>query len=93
MNEKEEVIRGHEADDLLNNRLFKEAVQAVKDGIVQTLSTSPMGDAVLHNKLAMALQITNQIEKQLKDHVATGKMAALSLKDGIGPKLRQVMGL
>jgi hypothetical protein len=35
----------------------------------------------------------NQIEKQLSDHIQTGRRAALSIKDGIGPKLRQVVGL
>lgn len=93
MNEKEEVIRGHAAQDLLDNPLFKDAITAVRDGIVQSIANSPLGDVETHNRLAIALQIANQIEKQLITHVQTGKMAALSLKDGIGPKLRQVVGL
>lgn len=93
MNEKEEVIRGHAAQDLLDNPLFKDAVKAVRDGIVDAISTSPMADEKMHNRLAIALQIVNQIEKQLISHVQTGRMAAIALKDGIGPKLRQVVGL
>lgn len=93
MNEKEEVIRGHQAEDLLNNPLFKDAINAVRDGIVSAISTSPMGDEQTHNRLAIALQLANQIEKQLISHVHTGKMAALSIRDGVGTKLRQVVGL
>ena len=87
------MIRGHAAQDLLDNPLFKDAVKAVRDGIVDALSTAAMGDEKAHNRLAIALQIVNQIEKQLISHVQTGRMAALSLKEGIGPKLRQVVGL
>ena len=93
MNEKEEVIRGHAAQDLLDNPLFKDAVKAVRDGIVDAISTSAMGDDKAHTRLAIALQIINQIEKQLIAHVQTGRMASLALKEGIGPKLRQVVGL
>lgn len=93
MTEKEEVIRGHQAEDLLNNPLFKDAINAVRDGIVSNLANSPLGDEKTHNRLAIALQIVNQIEKQLKDHVATGKMASLQIKDGPVQRLRAVAGL
>ncbi len=92
MTENEEVIRGHAAQDLIDNKLFKEAVSAVRDGIVQAISTSPMGDESTHNRLAIALQLINQIEKQLINHIQTGKMAALQIRDGLGPKLRKVAG-
>ncbi len=93
MTEKEEVIRGHQAEDLLNNPLFKDAVSAVRNGIVNSIASSPMGDEKTHNRLAIALQIVNQIEKQLKDHVATGKMAAIAIHDGPVQRLRRVAGL
>ena len=93
MTEKEEVIRGHQAEDLLNNPLFKDAITAVRDGIVQSIASSPMGDEKTHNRLAIALQIVNQVEKQLITHVQTGKMAALSIKDGSIQRLRAVAGL
>ena len=93
MTEKEEVIRGHQAEDLLNNVLFKDAISAVREGIVSSIAASPMGDEKTHNRLAIALQIVNQIEKQIKDHVATGKMAAMSIKDGPVQRLRKVAGL
>ena len=93
MNEKEEVIRGHAAQDLIDNPLFKDAVKAVREGIVSAIANSAMGDEQTHNRLAIALQLVNQVEKQLVTHIQTGRLAALSIKDGIGPKLRQVVGL
>jgi hypothetical protein len=38
-----------------------------------------LGDEQTHNRLVIAMQILNQIEKQLKDVVQTGKMAKLQV--------------
>ncbi len=92
MNEKEEVIRGHAAQDLLANPLFKDAVSAIRDGIVSKIADSAMGDEKTHNSLAIALQLINQIERQLISHIQTGKMAAIQLQTGVGQKLRNVIG-
>jgi len=93
MNEKEEIIRGHEAEDLLRNPLFSGAIAAIRDGIVSKIADSAMGDEKTHNRLAIALQIVNQIERQLVSHVQTGKMAAIQVNEGVGQKLRRVVGM
>ena len=86
MKQLEEVKRGEEADKLLNSPVFNEAVTKVRDGIINSMAQSALGDTQSHNKLVIALQLLNQIEKQLKDVVATGKMATLQTNDK--PKFR-----
>lgn len=93
MNEKEEIIRGHAAEDLLNNPLFKKAISAIRDGIVSKIADSAMGDEKTHNKLAIALQIVNQIERQLISHIQTGKMAAIQVNSGVVRKLWKSAGV
>ncbi len=93
MTEKEEVIRGHAAQDLINNPLFKDAVSAIRDGIVAKIADSAMGDEKTHNRLAIALQLINQIERQLISHIQTGKMADIQIKTGTVQKLRNVVGM
>lgn len=93
MTEKEEIIRGDEADRLLNHPLFADALNAVRNGIINGLATSAMGDSQTHNRLAIALQILNSIERQIKDHIATGKMAQLQIKEGVVQRMRNVAGL
>ena len=73
----EEVKRGEQAAVVLENPLFKEAILKVKENIVSTMTTSPLGDEKTHNKLVIALQLLNQIEKQLTDVMHTGKLAAI----------------
>jgi hypothetical protein len=81
MTELEEVKRGEEADRVLKNPLFIDAVDNVRESIVNSMSQSAFGDAQTHNRLVIALQLLEQIEKRLKDHIATGKMAALKTED------------
>jgi hypothetical protein len=76
-NQLSEIKRGEQASVVLENPLFKEAVDKVRDGIIDSMARSPLGDAETHNRLVIAMQLLNQIEKQLKDVIATGKMSAM----------------
>ena len=73
----EEVKRGEQAAVVLDNPLFKEAMAKVKENIVNTMASSPLGDEKTHNRLVIALQLLNQIEKQLTDVMNTGKLASI----------------
>jgi len=75
--ELNEVKRGEQASQVLDNPLFKESVEKVREGIIKSMATSPLGDDITHNRLVIALQLLNQIEKQLIDVMQTGKMATI----------------
>lgn len=77
MSDIEDIKRGEQADTVLNNPLFKESITKVRDGIIKSMASSALGDAETHNRLVIALQLLNQIEKQLQDVINTGKMATL----------------
>ena len=72
-----DIKRGEKADDVLNNPLYQEAIQKVREGIISSMAASAFGDEKTHNRLVIAMQLLNQIEKQLKDVVLTGKMSAI----------------
>jgi hypothetical protein len=76
-----EIKRGEQADNVLSNPEFINAVSKVREGIVASMTASPLGDAETHNRLVIGLQLLSQIEKQLKDVIATGKMATLQVND------------
>jgi hypothetical protein len=79
-----EIKRGEQADNVLSNPEFISAVSKVREGIVSSMTSSALGDAETHNRLVIGLQLLSQIEKQLKDVVATGKMATLQVNDKRG---------
>ena len=76
-----EIKRGERAAEVLENELYKEAIEKVRNGIIQSMAISPLGDAETHNRLVIAMQLLNQIEKSLKDVVTTGKMSAMQTSD------------
>lgn len=79
MTDSEIIERGQEATKLLNNPLFKEAFEKVKDGLVKSMETSPLGDKETHNRLVIALQLLAQIEKRVTEVAETGKMTAIQV--------------
>jgi hypothetical protein len=81
MEQLSEIKRGERANEVLENPLFKEAITKVREGIINSMSVSALGDAETHNRLVIAMQLLNQIEKSLKDVVVTGKMAAIQTSD------------
>ena len=73
----EEIKRGEQAAVILDNPVYQEAIAKVRENIVASMTTSPLGDEKTHNKLVIALQLLNQINKQLTDVMQTGKLAAI----------------
>ena len=73
----EEVKRGEQAAQILDNPIYQEALQKVKDSLITSMANSPLGDEKTHNRLVIALQLLNQINKQLTDVMQTGKLAAI----------------
>ena len=87
----EEIKRGDDAKRLIENPLFKGAFEAVKDGLVHSMTQSAMGDEKTHNRLVIALQLLNQIERSLITHIETGKLALIQSDETLGRKLKRVI--
>lgn len=87
----EEIKRGDDAKRLIENPLFKGAIEATKMGIVTSMTRSAMGDSATHNRLVIALQLLDQIERALVEHIETGRMALIQADESLGKKLRRVV--
>lgn len=88
-----EIHRGDEAQRLLDSEVYVDSMQKVRDGIYKAMQDAPMGDEKTHNRLVIALQLLNQIEKQIKDVATTGKMAKLQFENQtLRDKFRKISG-
>lgn len=89
-----EITRGKEAEYLLNHEIIREAFDKTRDGLIAAMNNSAMGDEKTHNRLVIALQILNQIERSMKTVAETGKLAAIQLENEtrLG-KLKRAVGL
>jgi hypothetical protein len=93
MNQLDEIKRGREAEQLMNNPMFKEAVESVKAGIIDAMEASGITDEKGHNKLVIALQTLEQIKKHIKTTMETGKMAQIQVeRETLGKKLQRAAG-
>ena len=79
MTEHEEMIRGEEAERVLSNPIFIEAIDKVRQGIISSMEQSALGDESTHNRLVIALQLLNKIEKNIKEVAETGKMIKMQI--------------
>ena len=76
------------AQEVLDNPAYKQAWSNIRDGIINAMNQSPMGDEHTHSKLVLALQIANKLNKQIEVMLQTGKMADLKLEEE--SKLRRI---
>lgn len=81
MTEQEQINRGDDAERLLSNYLFKESFDTVRSGIVNSMEQSALGDQSTHNRLVIALQLLNKIEKNIIEVAQTGKMVKMKLEN------------
>jgi len=72
-----EIKLGAQAQQILDNPVYKDAIERVRENIVNSMTNSAIGDEKTHNRLVIALQLLNQINKQLTDVMTTGKLAAI----------------
>ena len=79
----EEITKGGEAEKILGSRVYQEAFTKVKSNIIEAMQSSPLSDEVTHNRLVIALQTLNQIERALTDIMQTGKMAKIQVNDNV----------
>ena len=72
-----EIKLGAQAQQILDNPVYKDAIERVRENIVSSMTNSAIGDEKTHNRSVIALQLLNQINKQLTDVMQTGKLAAI----------------
>lgn len=87
---QEEINRGQDAERIVSHPVYKDAIESVRKGIVDAMASSPMGDDKTHNRLVIALQLVNQIDRNLKTYMQTGQMAKIQASGGAVQKIRGI---
>lgn len=71
----EEERRGHEAHAILENRLFKESLQRLKQGVIDKWAACPARDIEGREWLWQHYQVALRFEETLTEVLNTGKLA------------------
>ena len=75
----DESARGARARALLESEPFKNALEAVKSGIVRAWETSPVRDAEGQQYLRLMRKVLDDLIKHISDAADSGKMADIQL--------------
>lgn len=73
MNEEQ---RGIEAEQLLNNALFKQAFEGVRQKLLERLEETAIGDKDTQHELVLCLQTVKQVRRFLENYVRDGQLEA-----------------
>lgn len=74
-----DIQRADEAKRILDNPVFQLAFEEIRDSIIAGMTNSALGDYETHNKLVIALQMLNQVEARMRNHILTGEMVEMEM--------------
>lgn len=74
MTPEEELNRAAECNQILGNRYVQEALNQIKEGLVEQWSRTPVKDSELRDKIWAIYNGAVKFEEILRTHIDTGKM-------------------
>lgn len=75
-----DIRRGEEAQRLLENPIFREAVDGIKAAIIEKWEICPIRDYEGQKELKLMLKLLNDLESNIIKVVSSGKIADFDLK-------------
>lgn len=79
MNLYEEVQQGYKAKELLENEIFKAAIENIRAGIVEKWRSCPIRDREGAHELKLLDKLLGDLEGYVKQVADSGKMAEIQL--------------
>lgn len=76
-----EMSRGAKAEALLNDEIFKDALDSVEKAIVDKWRDSPVMDKDGQHELRLMLKAFLDVKKNIEEHVRTGKLATAQFNE------------
>lgn len=82
MDSKEEIFRGEQAKNIIENRIYKESWQKVREGIITAWESAPVRDKEGQHELKLMLKCLKDVQNYMENVVMTGKMAKIQVEKG-----------
>lgn len=91
MTQDEEILRGREAERLLNDPLIVSAFKDIEAVILDGLRTVDVGAKDKQRDLIVTLQLLGNLQRILKTHIQTGELAELTKRESLGKRILRRM--
>jgi hypothetical protein len=85
----QEIREAREADLLLNNPVFKTAVDGIEKNIIDRMRQVAMHDIDTQHELVLSLQLLNALKQSLNAMIQTGKMAEIQKDQTLAQKVKR----
>lgn len=76
----EELRRGEQARQLIENELYQDAITNVKQAIIDKWQQAPLRDREGHHELKLMLKLMGDLTGYIQTTMETGKMAQIQLE-------------
>lgn len=80
MTPQEELQRGRIAQSLLENEIYREAIDAVRNGIIGQWESCPIRDHEGQHELKLMLKLLNDLQSNIKTVLDTGKLVKVQIE-------------
>lgn len=81
MNLEEEVKQGKHAKEILDNPLYTQAFDGIREALIEQIESCALKDDQLRNQLMISLQLLKQIKTSFDQTIETGKLAEIQLAE------------
>jgi hypothetical protein len=85
----QEIREAREADGVLNNPVFKNAVEGIERNLIERMKQVPMADLDTQHELILSLQLLGALKRSLSDTIQTGKMAEIQKEQSLAQKVKR----
>lgn len=76
----EEQRRGDQARLILENPIYVETVNSIREGIIQAWESAPLRDKEGANELKLMLKLLGDLNRNIETVMQTGKMAKIQME-------------
>lgn len=76
----DELRRGDMARLVLENPIYVETMQSLRDGIMQAWENAPIRDKEGQNELKLMLKLLGDLQRNIETVMQTGKMAKIQIE-------------
>lgn len=80
MTPDEELRRGEQARQVIENEIYAEAWKSVRDGIISAWESAPIRDKEGQNELKLMLKLLTDVRRNIETVMNTGKMAKIQIE-------------
>ena len=89
MTHDEEIKAARDADRLLNDPVFKSAIEGIESRLIDKMRQVPMADKETQHELILTLQLLGHLKAHFVEMIQSGRMAEIQKEQSLAQKVKR----